>query len=213
MHELKRVIEARDRELGLSDAANLCAAQRPADQLEAATAAEAAAGPSSTFLALCLSSRRNMCIHEEVMAADSDRDAVDSLCRDRTASWVRAKAATDPTVPTCRYFEEYAARGSDAVVPSGIYALDDLKTLGREHGWCPYFVARHVINHAKVLVYNYQYMLDPKVARMVSAELEAESVVVFDEAHNIDNVCIEVMVRHLPRSTYRAASHAAFTFS
>jgi hypothetical protein len=29
------------------------------------------------------------------------------------------------------------------------------------------------------------------VAGLVSRELEAESVVVFDEAHNIDNVCIE----------------------
>lgn len=37
-----------------------------------------------------------------------------------------------------------------------------------------------------------QYMLDPKVAGMVSKELERECVVVFDEAHNIDNVCIEV---------------------
>ena len=31
-------------------------------------------------------------------------------------------------------------------------------------------------------------MLDPKVAAMVSRELEKDSIVVFDEAHNIDNV-------------------------
>lgn len=37
------------------------------------------------------------------------------------------------------------------------------------------------------------YRLDPKVAKMVSAELEAESIVVFDEAHNIDSVCIEAL--------------------
>jgi DNA excision repair protein ERCC-2 len=36
-------------------------------------------------------------------------------------------------------------------------------------------------------------MLDPKVARMVSKELEAESIIVFDEAHNIDSVCIEAL--------------------
>jgi DEAD_2 len=48
-------------------------------------------------------------------------------------------------------------------MPSGIYSLEDLKDFGREKGWCPYFLARHVINHANILVYNYQYMLDPKV--------------------------------------------------
>lgn len=46
---------------------------------------------------------------------------------------------------------------------------------------------------ANILVFNYQYMLDPKVAKMVSKELEAESIIVFDEAHNIDSVCIEAL--------------------
>ena len=36
-------------------------------------------------------------------------------------------------------------------------------------------------------------MLDPKVAKMVSKELESESIIVFDEAHNIDSVCIEAL--------------------
>ena len=52
---------------------------------------------------------------------------------------------------------------------------------------------RKAINHASVLVFNYQYMLDPKVAKMVSKELESELVVVFDEAHNIESVCIEAL--------------------
>lgn len=78
-------------------------------------------------------------------------------------------------------------------IPQGVYSLDDLKGLGKEKGWCPYFMARHLLHHASIIVYNYQYMLDPKVANLVSRELEAESIVVFDEAHNIDNVCIEAL--------------------
>ena len=66
-----------------------------------------------------------------------------------------------------------------------MYSLDDLKELGVAKGWCPYFLTRHLIHHASILVYNYQYMLDPKVANLVSRDLEAESIVVFDEAHNI----------------------------
>ena len=31
-----------------------------------------------------------------------------------------------------------------------------------------------------------------QVANMVSRDLEKQCIVVFDEAHNIDNVCIEV---------------------
>jgi DNA excision repair protein ERCC-2 len=50
-----------------------------------------------------------------------------------------------------------------------------------------------MIHHANILVYNYQYILDPKISSLVSKELESESIVVFDEAHNIDNVCIEAL--------------------
>ncbi|CAN0549565.1 unnamed protein product, partial [Ectocarpus sp. 8 AP-2014] len=106
----------------------------------------------------------------------------------------------------CEFFEGYSANGSDAAMPNGIYSLDDLKEFGKEKGWCPYFLARHIINHANVLVYNYQYMLDPKVAGMVSRELEAESVVVFDEAHNIDNVCTEALSVDLDKRSLDAAS-------
>ena len=38
------------------------------------------------ILALCLSSRRNLCIHEQVSTED-DRERVDSECRRRTAFW------------------------------------------------------------------------------------------------------------------------------
>lgn len=91
-------------------------------------------------------------------------------------------------------------------MPSGIYDLDSLRVWGKQKGWCPYFVTRQAINHANILVFNYQYMLDPKVSKMVSAELEAESIVVFDEAHNIDSVCIEALSvtlneRHLDQAT------------
>lgn len=143
-------------------------------------------------LAVCLSSRRNLCIHERVME-ESDREAVDSACRSMTASWVRQRGATSANVELCQYYEEYEKNGTDAGIAHGIYSLDDLKELGKDRGWCPYFLARHIINHANILIYNYQYVLDPKVAGLVSKELEAESIVVFDEAHNIDNVCIEAL--------------------
>lgn len=35
------------------------------------------------------------------------------------------------------------------------------------------------------MVFNYSYLLDPKIAEMVSKEFTKKAVVVFDEAHNI----------------------------
>lgn len=42
--------------------------------------------------------------------------------------------------------------------------------------------------HANIIVYSYYYLLDPKIADLVSKELSKKSVVVFDEAHNIGMV-------------------------
>lgn len=154
-------------------------------------------GPAGDkVLALCLSSRKNMCIHPRVEGnaeGAGDREAVDTICRSMTASWVRQRAEKTPSAapPLCDFFESLEKNGKTGDIPQGVYNLDDLKELGADKGWCPYFLARHLLRTADIVVYNYSYMLDPKVASLVSKELEAESIVVFDEAHNIDNVCIE----------------------
>jgi DNA excision repair protein ERCC-2 len=43
---------------------------------------------------------------------------------------------------------------------------------------------------ANVIIYSYHYLLDPKISELVSKELAKESVVVFDEAHNIGYIII-----------------------
>ncbi|WOL10751.1 hypothetical protein Cni_G19510 [Canna indica] len=162
-----------------------------------------------SLLALGLSSRKNLCINPVALSAAS-RDSVDSACRRFTASWVRSAAAEDPGVPTCDFFEGFdrAASSSNAAVllPAGVYSLQDLRAVGRERGWCPYFLARQTIRYANVVVYSYQYLLDPKVASIISKEMQKECVIVFDEAHNIDNVCIEALSVSIRRQTLEGAS-------
>lgn len=35
------------------------------------------------------------------------------------------------------------------------------------------------------------YLLDPKISSMITKEVKPETIVLFDEAHNIDDICIE----------------------
>ena len=66
---------------------------------------------------------------------------------------------------------------------------------------CPYFLARKFLGHANIIVYNYAYLLDPKIANLVSSELQKDCIVVFDECHNIDNACIEALSMNMNRDT------------
>ncbi|ESQ36609.1 hypothetical protein EUTSA_v10006888mg [Eutrema salsugineum] len=162
-------------------------------------------GSQAKILAIGLSSRKNLCVNPKVLAAEN-RDSVDAACRKRTASWVRALSAENPNVELCDYFENYEKAAENALLPPGVYTLEDLRTFGKNRGWCPYFLARHMVQFANVIVYSYQYLLDPKVAGIISKELQKETVVVFDEAHNIDNVCIEALSVSVRRVTLEGAN-------
>lgn len=88
---------------------------------------------------------------------------MDAKCRRLTAAWVREKASDDPEIETCSFYEDLESCGPEAVLDPGVYTLRDMRAWGRKKGWCPYYLARHMLAFANVIVYNYQYMLDPKV--------------------------------------------------
>ena len=92
---------------------------------------------------------------------------------------------------TCSYFEKFDENQEKILIPNGVYTLDDLKDFGEKEGACPYFLARRFLLKSNIIVFNYSYMLDPKIANIVSSELQRDSIIIFDECHNIDNVCIE----------------------
>lgn len=81
--------------------------------------------------------------------------------------------------------------------------------------WLPFDVERST-NHGpvqmpfcNVIIYSYHYLLDPKIAERVSKEFSKDCIVVFDEAHNIDNVCIESLSIDLTEDSLRKAARGA----
>jgi len=99
------------------------------------------------------------------------------------------------------FYENFWNKADKFQMPKGVYTLDDLKSIGKKHKMCPYFLARHFLMQANIIVYNYAYMLDPKISNLVSKEFQKDCVVVFDECHNIDNACIEAFSLNINRRT------------
>eukprot|EP01134_Creolimax_fragrantissima_P004010 CFRG4010T1 len=158
-------------------------------------------GQEQKILGVGLASRRKLCIQPQVVKLGEGK-AVDAACRRMTASWVRTAAQErEGSEGLCEYFENFEENGKEAQLPWGVYTLDDLKDYCKAEKFCPYFMARRAITFANVIVYSYYYLLDPKISQLVSRDLAKESVVIFDEAHNIDNVCIEAMSVDITRRT------------
>ncbi|KAF9424517.1 hypothetical protein HW555_000328 [Spodoptera exigua] len=161
---------------------------------------EKSQGEKPSLTGVVLSSRKNLCIHPDV-SREREGKLVDGKCHSLTASYIRDRHESDSSIPICQFYEGFNREGKESMLPYGVYTIDDLKQYGADRNWCPYFLSRFAIIHAEIVVYSYHYLLDPKIAEVVSKEMNREAVVVFDEAHNIDNVCIDSLSVKVTRRT------------
>ncbi|KAH6543197.1 general transcription and DNA repair factor IIH helicase subunit XPD [Parastagonospora nodorum] len=162
-------------------------------------------GYEEEFRGLGLTSRKNLCLHPTVKREKSGT-VVDSKCRSLTAGFVKEKKERGEDVDLCVYHDNLDLLEPHNLVPPGVFTFDGLLKYGEKHKQCPYFSARRMMAYCNVIIYSYHYLLDPKIADRVSKELSKDCIVVFDEAHNIDNVCIESLSIDITEDSLRKAT-------
>ncbi|KAH9966665.1 DNA repair helicase [Russula dissimulans] len=160
------------------------------------------------FTGLGLTSRKNLCIHPEV-SKEKKGKVVDARCRDLTNATVVDKARAEPgSVEVCNFHENMNDIPHENLLAPGVWTLADILQHERDNATCPYFTIRRSMPFVDVIIYSFHYLLDPKVAEQVSKEMSKDSIVVFDEAHNIDNVCIESLSIDLTRPMLDSAARS-----
>lgn len=162
-------------------------------------------GYEEEFRGLGLTSRKNLCLHPSVKREKSG-SVVDARCRSLTAGFIKEKKERGEDVEVCVYHDNLDLLEPHNLIPPGVWTLDGLLKYGEQQKQCPYFTARRMMPFCNVIIYSYHYLLDPKIAERVSKELSKDCIVVFDEAHNIDNVCIESLSIDLTEDSLRKAT-------
>ncbi|KAG7664406.1 RAD3 [[Candida] subhashii] len=171
------------------------------------------------FRGLGLSSRKNLCLHPTI-SQERKGTVVDEKCRRITNGQLKDKIEkgivteneqlTNPeSFSLCSFHENLNQLDQHELVPAGVYSFDALMKYCKQEGTCPYFTVRRMIPFCNIIIYSYHYLLDPKIAERVSRELSKDSIVIFDEAHNIDNVCIESLSIDLTEDTLKRATRGA----
>ncbi|CDW54284.1 Fanconi anemia group J protein [Trichuris trichiura] len=80
---------------------------------------------------------------------------------------------------------------NDSSTESFVWDIEDLFNVGQDCQLCPYFLCTDFLyRYAKVIFCPYNYLLDPLVRKSMKISLK-NSVVIIDEAHNIEDVCRE----------------------
>lgn len=69
-----------------------------------------------------------------------------------------------------------------------MHDIEDLVKAGGERKACPYFAARKFAENAELIFSPYNYLLDPVIRKAMKVDTE-NAVLIFDEAHNIEDIC------------------------
>ncbi|KAE9347919.1 Regulator of telomere elongation helicase 1 [Phytophthora rubi] len=124
-----------------------------------------------------LGSREHLCVNEKVSKLRGTRQnlACRSTCKDRR----------------CMYklgFDAYAKRSKKQAQP--IMDIEELVTTMKEKTICPFFLTRNMLPEAEIIFVPYNYLIDPMARRSIGISIE-NSILIFDEAHNVESIASE----------------------
>nr|XP_031543813.1 regulator of telomere elongation helicase 1 [Vicugna pacos] len=124
-----------------------------------------------------LGSREQLCIHPEVKRQESNHMQV-HLCRRKVSS------------RSCHFYNNVEEKSLEQELATPILDIEDLVKSGQRHKLCPYYLSRSLAQQADIIFMPYNYLLDAKSRRAHGIDLKG-TVVIFDEAHNVEKMCEE----------------------
>ncbi|NXX95865.1 RTEL1 helicase, partial [Centropus bengalensis] len=124
-----------------------------------------------------LGSREQLCIHPEVKRQESNHMQI-YMCRMK----VMARA--------CHFYNNVEEKSTEKELIESIMDIEDLVKNGSKHRACPYYLSRSLKQQADIIFMPYNYLLDSKSRRAHNLDLKG-TVVILDEAHNVEKLCEE----------------------
>ncbi|XP_068652271.1 regulator of telomere elongation helicase 1 homolog [Aristolochia californica] len=134
-----------------------------------------------------LGSREQMCIHKKVetLQGRAQNSACQSLCKSRKC--FHHTLVSD-------FIKNNPSLGNEPV------DIEDLVNMGRNKGPCPYYVSRELHKVVDILFAPYNYLIDRGNRRSLSGIDWSNTILIFDEAHNLESICADAASFDLPTS-------------
>lgn len=118
-----------------------------------------------------LSSRENLCVN--------------SLVKNSAGSNINLKCKIARSRKECKY---YTNSHSERVSAYDNLDIEEMKRIGENSSFCPFYFQRKKKECADIIFLPYNYIFTKKLISLLNLELE-NSILLIDEAHNIDSVC------------------------
>ncbi|KAH7832041.1 putative DNA helicase required for mitotic chromosome segregation CHL1 [Monocercomonoides exilis] len=139
-----------------------------------------------------LASRKQLCLKLHVRSSPNPGAECTKLCKQR--------------INGCGYRRRVEKALQMKSISRGLWSLKDLISICREVGACPYFVAMEMLKKAELVLAPYNYIIDPTIRRVMGAAASPnDSILIFDEAHNIESTCRESVTYKFTRKELERA--------
>ncbi|KAE8752829.1 regulator of telomere elongation helicase 1-like 3 [Frankliniella occidentalis] len=151
-----------------------------------------------------LASRRHLCIHPSAKKAG---DNLDNKCRElRKPNYCSnpvpevipdiedsgrqcGKCKAEHTCPFYKNFEKMKEEKTDVLFTmAGAFDQKSLIEKCKKYRVCPFYMSRHLKEHADIIFLPYSYIFNPHILRGLKLDLN-NAIVIIDEGHNIERVC------------------------
>ncbi|VFQ89237.1 unnamed protein product [Cuscuta campestris] len=134
-----------------------------------------------------LGSREQLCIHEEV-----------SVLRGRTQNNACRLLSKRKGKKYCAYFPRVAefVKTNPSLGDEPI-DIEDLVNIGRRNHTCPYYLSRELHADVDILFAPYNYLIDRENRKTLNIET-SNSILIFDEAHNLESLCADAASFDIP---------------
>ncbi|XP_047157903.1 regulator of telomere elongation helicase 1 homolog isoform X1 [Vigna umbellata] len=135
-----------------------------------------------------LGSREQLCIHDEVklLRGKTQTNACRSLCRRK-----RGKHHCSHFHRVADYLKDNSHLGEEPV------DIEDLVNIGRTFGPCPYYLSKELHKFVDIVFAPYNYLIDRGYRNSLQLSWN-NSVLIFDEAHNLESICADAASFDLP---------------
>ncbi|KAG8379928.1 hypothetical protein BUALT_Bualt07G0140700 [Buddleja alternifolia] len=134
-----------------------------------------------------LGSREQLCIHDQVslLRGKAQTNACHALCKKRTKRYCSHFSRVT------EFVKKNPGIGEDPI------DIEDLVNIGRSSGPCPYYLSRELHKDVDILFAPYNYLIDRGNRKSLKIDWN-NSILIFDEAHNLEGLCADAASFDLP---------------
>lgn len=106
----------------------------------------------------------------------------------------------------CIYYQRLteALKKDDKTLEQPIMDIEDLSEFAKHKEICPFYLCQELKKKAKLVISTYNYILDPRIRKKSQTYLK-NAVVLFDEAHNIEEICEKYLTFSLKLNFFEKA--------